>query len=137
MWKQTVLGEFSTLFGRGFATLLLDIVKAFEAISHRILAAQAIKHNFQTGLLRWLLSLFQQPRSICYQGLLTSPVSASCSIVPGSSHADLLMRLMIQPVITMIRTRWPYSCVSVVVDDLQISLHGKPATVQADMPLYP
>jgi hypothetical protein len=133
MWKQTVLSEFSTLVGRGFATLLLDIMMAFEAVSHRVLAAQAMEQGFQLGLLRWLLSLLLQPRSISYQGLLTSPVSASCSIVPESSHADLLMWLMAQPVVSMIRTRWPYNCVSVVVDNLQISLHGKSATVQKDM----
>jgi hypothetical protein len=72
-------------------------------------------------------------RCFSNQGLLTSPVSDPFSIVPGSSHADLLMRLMILPVVSMIRTRWPYSCVSVVADDLQISRHGKSATVQKYM----
>jgi len=133
LWRQACVTEYSTVTGRTAATILLDIVKAFENVGHQVVLSQARKQGFHLGLLKWLLAMFQQPRSIAYQQMLCPAVRATCSIVPGSSHADLLMRLMLQPVVELVRSLAPYAIIAVVVDDLQVTLHGGCDTVQRDM----
>jgi ribonuclease HI len=52
------------------------------------------------------------------------------TVVPGDSFADLMMRIMISPMIAVLRRRCPSCLPAIVVDDIQCLVHGMcPAVV--------
>ncbi len=120
MWSLCAMTEFCTAVGRTTASLLLDISKAFENVRHGVLTKHGLYQMFNPMLLKWLLTTFQMPRRISFQGAVSEEVSASQSIVPGSSHADLMMMVMIMPIVLQVKSLWPFAQLGAVVDDLQI-----------------
>jgi hypothetical protein len=84
-------------------------------------------------LLAWLLGTFRMPRRIQFLGGLGPPVSATRSVVPGSSFADVLMRMAIMELIAESRRRWPRVTLAVVVDDIQGTGLGDEHRAKADI----
>lgn len=64
-------------------------------------------------------------------GIGLEPVRASCSVVPGSSAADLMMRLMMMTPLEKVKQVCPAGAFAIVVDDLQILIHAPPGEVAA------
>ena len=81
-------------------------------------------------MLAWLLGAFTMARRLQALGGLAAEVKASRSVVPGSSFADILMRLAVVDVVAETRIRWPLVSIAVVVDDLQSTVYGEPGYVE-------
>ena len=130
VWRQALLGEWSAAVGRCSASYLLDIRKAFEHIRHSDLWDVARRRGFSLTMLAWLLNTFTMARRLQVLGGLSQEVRATRSVVPGSSFADILMRLAVVEVVDATRVRWPLISLAVVVDDVQATVYGEPDFVE-------
>jgi hypothetical protein len=124
VWRQAALSEWSVGCGRETATIFVDIAKAYENIRHDRLWKAGVKFDFPLWWLRWLISTFLMPRTLHVGGVALAPVRARLSVVPGSSAADLMMRLMMMTPLERVKKICPAGAYAVVVDDLQVLLHA-------------
>ena len=100
-------------------------MKAYENIEHLELVKQATRLKCELNWLRWLLRTFTMPRVIQCLEALVGPVKATRTVVPGSSAADLLMRIVIDSPVQDLRHHFRAALqVAVVVDDVQVVVHG-------------
>ena len=122
-WRQSLLAEHATYMGQTAASSLLDIAKAFDSVDHEWLQAQAKKHHFHLGILRFLLALYTMPRILVVKGVAAKHgigARATRSIVPGESNADVLMMLsLLTPVDNAVKM-YPSVHVGMLADDLQM-----------------
>ena len=132
VWRQGLLTEWASEVGKSAVTFLLDLVKAFEHVRHPLLWEAARRHGFSLTALAWLICTFRLERRVCFTGGLAAPVCATRSVVPGSSFADILMRLAVVDVVLAAARRWPRMTVAVVVDDIQGTVYGHRDEVERD-----
>ena len=59
----------ATAGGKHYATVLLDLVKAFEMIPHHHIAAAAKKHGYNLWVLRMSLKAYRMPRTVVVDGV--------------------------------------------------------------------
>jgi hypothetical protein len=130
VWRLAAFMEWCRATGRSSASFFLDIAKAFENIEHDTLVKLARQASFSEALLRWVIHLYRFPRSVVFLGSLAEPVRATKTVVPGDSFADLMMRIMITPMIKVLRRLCPSCLPAIVVDDIQCLIHDmNPVTV--------
>ena len=125
VWRQGLLAEWSHAVGKHSATYLLDIRKAFEHITHQHLWEVAGRHGFSRTWLAWLIGAFRMQRRLQVIGGVSEVVCASRSVVPGSSFADILMRMAVMEVAAEAQRRWPLLSLASGVDDLQGTSWGQ------------
>jgi hypothetical protein len=124
VWSAAAMAEWCVCAGRKASTFLLDISKAFENIEHSALLEAAAIHGYNVLVVRWLLCLYQADRVLSFQEVLSKVVRASRSVVPGSSNADLCMKLMLLTTLGGCRAHFPTVQLSCVVDDVRGLAHG-------------
>ena len=90
------MAEFDACVGLSSASSMLYIAKAFDSVDHQFLVVQVVRHGFNHGVLRCLLTLYNINRVVEVVGVATVPKRASRSIVSGDPMADLLMVLCLR-----------------------------------------
>ena len=122
VWRQAAICEHATYLGKVAIAILIDIIKAFDSVEHSVLFRNALKYNFSFNILRYLLSLYKT-RLIVVQGVATTFVKATRSIVPGDSNADVLMTLaMLSAIDSMVQQIEVFP--AVLADDVQFLAVG-------------
>jgi hypothetical protein len=124
IWRGGLLTEWAAASGKCALTQLFDIAKAYEHIGHEKLWNEGMRCGFSATMLCWLLRSFQLRRRLQLEGGLSQEIVARRSVVPGSSFADLAMRIMLTRLVTAARSRWPRAAFAVVVDDIQVTSFG-------------
>ena len=120
VWRQSLMAEYASSTGQTAVSALLDLHKAYEHVTHEHLQVQAVKHDFNWKLLRFLLLLYSMDRVILVGRIVTDVVRTGRTIVAGCSFATTLLRLALIGVLDQTAQRWPELHYAVVVDDIQL-----------------
>ena len=119
-WRQAAIAEHATYIGNHAVSALLDIERAFDSVDHDLLRRQAVVHRYDMNILRFLINMYGMKRIIMVERVVTKPVVATRSIVPGDSNADTLMLLcMLSPCDAIIH-RFPEMHIALLADDIQL-----------------
>jgi len=86
-WLNAARAEMAVEGGRGYAAVLLDLVKAFEMIPHGHIIEAAKKHGYNLWILRMSLQAYRAPRTIVIDGVCSSLKQATLGITAGSGFA--------------------------------------------------
>ena len=106
--------------GNHAVSALIDIERAFDSVDHDLLRRQAVVHGYDMNILRFLINMYGMKRIIMVERVVTKPVVATRSIVPGDSNADTLMLLcMLSPCDAIIH-RFPEMHIALLADDIQL-----------------
>ena len=103
---------------------LLDLVKAFERIPHRLVAEAAARLHFNLYLLRLSLAAYRLARAIGVDGTFSALLLATRGITAGSGFATLELRLLLHEAIVYATTCWTFVKLWLYVDDLTITASG-------------
>ena len=68
-WLHAAHAEMACASGKSYATILLDLVKAFETIPHHHIANAARKHGYNLWILRFSLQAYRMPRTVVIDGV--------------------------------------------------------------------
>jgi len=133
-WQAAFRAENAALCGGRHAQALLDLVKAFETVSHAVLVRAAARHGFSPWLLRMSLAAYRLPRAVGMDGAYSRLIVASRGITAGSVFATTELRVVLLDAIDITCARWPSMSLSVYVDDATLEAAGQgvlPAAVVA------
>ena len=98
-WKQAARAEAACTIGGHHAMVLLDLLKAFENISHIILLREAQALQYPLAILRLALATYRLARTIRIGAAVSALLQATIGITAGSAMATTEMRLtLIRPV---------------------------------------
>ena len=93
-WRQAARGEHAALTGSHYGQLLVDLVKAFERVSHAVLVREAIALGFPLYLLRLSLQAYRMGNIIRIGSATSRVMTASRGISAGSGFATFEMRIV-------------------------------------------
>ena len=80
----------------GAVALVLDLAKAFERASLRVVRAWATHFGFPRKVLRVLCADFEHQRRAQFEGCVAEPLRTITAIVPGSEWSCLFLRIVLQ-----------------------------------------
>ena len=119
-WKQAARAEMCKSKGLDYATVLLDLIKAFDAIPHDWLVTQAKKYGYNLYLLRLSLASYKLARTIRVAGVYASAVIATRGITAGAGLATVELRLLLIEWMDAVATAHPLVKLTVYVDDVAL-----------------
>jgi len=125
VWLQSLYDEAMEASGLAAATMLLDLMKAFESVPLEHVWACGLRLGFPLGILRLSLEVCAFARHLTLEGVTAQGVYSLSAIMAGTSFAtDLLFAVMIAPCDSLLEV-WPSLNLSLVVDDLAVQAVGE------------
>ena len=106
-------------------TLLLDIEAFYENIQHEKLISQGLQHQFPAVVLNGAMDLYQGPRYIEGEGVLSAPIRCTQGIIAGCPFAPGLSTLMIHPIIQPMWSKKGIRHIDVWLDDIGIDVEAR------------
>ena len=103
---------------QGAVALVLDLAKAFERVSLPVVWAWATHLSFPRKILRVLCGYFEHQRSVQLEGCAAEPLRTITAILPGSKWSCLLLRIVLQDVLSEVLKIYPPLKLSLFVDDI-------------------
>jgi len=95
-WKQAARAELAqTSKHLEYVNVMLDMIKAFERVSHEWLAIQGAKFEYPLAVLRLSIQAYRLGRTVVVDGVCSALIFASRGITAGSVHATVELRLLI------------------------------------------
>ena len=92
VWDQALAAEYFRARGAEAASILTDLVKAYEFVRHRRLWQMCRATRFPLMIARWCIKAFAGPRVVKVQGgAVSEPIRISTSIVAGCAAATSLL----------------------------------------------
>ena len=129
-WQAAFAAEAAALLRVDHAQALLDLVKAFEAIPHRLIVKAAIKKKYNLVVLRLSIAAYRLSRSIGIDGIYSRLITATRGITAGSVFATAELRVLLQGVVEAVQIHIGASLdIKLYVDDLTLSVTGLPGKV--------
>ena len=122
-WSAAFEAEAATLVGQDPAAAMLDLVKAFEMISHQDLVRAAKEVGFSLRVLRMSLAAYRIARTVGVDLVYSRQVTATKGITAGSGMATSELRMLLTETIFAVRKAWPVK-LKLYVDDLTIAASG-------------
>ena len=129
VWVQSVRDEAVRELGMVSASVLLDLIKAFECVRLDVVWRTALRTGFPMAVLRLALRAYCNARRLVYRGIVGDPIFSENAILAGGGLATDLLGLLLQDTIQLLRIEVPRVHLFVVVDDLTIRVEGKAAEV--------
>ena len=123
-WLHAAKAEMAKSGNKSYATVLLDLVKAFETIPHKHIAKAAAKHGYNLWILRLSLKAYRVPRTIVVDGVCSTPQVASQGITAGSGFATEELACLLIDVCDDLLEAYPTLDLTEYVDDLTIGQAG-------------
>eukprot|EP00973_Karenia_brevis_P030846 4254122-Karenia_brevis.AAC.1 len=118
-WQAAFLAEAACLGGDDHAQVLLDLVKAFETVPHRVIVSAARAKGYPIALIRLSLAAYRLRRSIGIDGVYSRLIVATRGITAGSGFATSELRVLLLDMMEAIQLRWAGVLVAkLFVDDL-------------------
>ena len=143
-WKQAARAELAASRARSrrveegpdderpaWAMVLLDLVKAFDHVSHTALMEQARLTAYPAWLIRLSVAAYRAPRCVTNDGLMGPICYARRGITAGSSLATVELRVMLVRALREVTARHPQAPLTVFVDDTSIEGAGTRAQVRS------
>ena len=94
-WAAAFAAEASARRGRQHVASLLDLVKAFERVPHRLVAEAAVRWGFNLVVLRLSLAAYRLHRAIGVDGTFSILLVATRGLPAGSGFATVELRLIL------------------------------------------
>ena len=123
-WLMSFRAESAALTRRKFGHTMLDLVKAFEKVPHRMLVAAACKHGYNLWVLQLSLAAYRMPRTVSVGGIFSRSIVATRGITAGSGFATTELRMLLLDVVDAAYGMWPTIQLTLYVDDLSIEAEG-------------
>ena len=123
-WLNAARAELAKGGGKCYATVLLDLVKAYETIPHQRILEAAKKHSYNLWVLRLSLKAYRAPRTIVVDGVCSSPVVAAQVITAGSGSATEELACLLIDVCEELLENYPTLDLTEYVDDLTLGQAG-------------
>ena len=123
-WKQAARGELAAATGKGYAQVLLDLVKAFERIPYRVLVREATGLHYPLRMIRLAIATYRLPRVIRVGTAYSDLVVAIRGIVAGSGLATTEMRIVMIDIVDAALVQHPTITPTLFVDDLSSEKEG-------------
>ena len=95
VWNQALNGEFAAATGRKAASIMLDLVKAYETLGHRMCAQRFRDAEVPMQYARWCLRCYAGPRVLRVDGAYSEVFSVDSSIVAGCAGATTLLKAVL------------------------------------------
>ncbi len=134
VWAQTVMEEAARQMGLATATVLVDLMKAFEQIILAEVWSAGVRHGFPTQLLRLGLELCTARRRLVYRGAYSEGHADTLSaILAGSGFATDFMFLMLIGPLDELVGRHQALKIFVIADDIKLGVTGPGHKVPSDM----
>ena len=95
LWLQAAHLEHAALSRRESAATLVDLVKAFDHVSHTALRDQAARWDYPTWILRLSIAAYRLGRRISISGVVSAVIVAVRGITAGSTFATTELRVLI------------------------------------------
>ena len=96
VWEQAAWSEWATADGHAVATILRDLLKAFDHVAYRKLIDAAGRTRFPMRQLKLLLPLYQAARHVELDGVAGEALQAQRGIIPGCAFATTLLQLLLE-----------------------------------------
>ena len=129
VWVQSVRDEAAKELGLVSASVLLDLIKAFECVRLDIVWQVAIKLKFPMVVMKLVLRAYCHARRLVFCGVVGEPIASTNAILAGGGFATDMLALLLVDTIAVLRQEVPRVHLFVVVDDLTIRVEGTSAAV--------
>ena len=140
VWAQALYEEAAVASGKATASILLDLVKAFEQVVLGYVWEHGLAHLMPKRILTLALELCTFARRLSFRGAVSEEVHTMTAILAGGGFAtDLLFVTLIDAIDEVLRrhevadTRTVLRCF-VIVDDIRLQVEGPSALVDAVLP---
>ena len=133
VWCQSVRDEAVRENGLVSASVLLDLVKAFECVRLDVIWRAAMRTGFPLAVLRLSLQAYCRARRLVYRGVVGDPVLSLNAILAGGGLATDMLGLLLMDTLEMLKEELPKLHLFVVVDDLTLRVEGHPTEVAAQL----
>ena len=133
VWVQSVRDEASKELGTVSASVLLDLIKAFECVRLDVVWAAALKTGFPMAVLRLALRAYCHARRLVYKGIVGDPILSTNAILAGGGLATDMLALLLTNALALLRRELPKVHLFIVVDDLTIRVEGSTAAVASEL----
>ena len=87
VWEQATWSELATADGHAVATILNDLLKAFDHVAYHKLIDAAVRTHFPVRQLKLLLQLYRAARHMELDGVAGEVLRAQRGIIPGCCHS--------------------------------------------------
>ena len=132
-WVHNVVAAYATRKGLAAASLMADLEKFYEHVSHEDLLEEAKATGFNLVLLRALCVLYSGSRAISYQGACSQPFEVGGTILAGCSCATTLAKLLLLRLLRKVDRAYPLVHITNVVDDVAAQACGTQAQVATQL----
>jgi hypothetical protein len=129
-WLQAAIMENAALSRTAAAASLVDLVKAFERVSHIGLRDAALRWDYPLWALRLSVAAYRLGRRVSINGVLSRVVVACRGITAGSTFATTELRLLLLAALDGLTKAFPALPLFVYVDDMFLAATGSPKHVQ-------
>ena len=124
VWEQAAWSEWSSAGGHAVATILYDLLKAFDHVAYQKLIDAAVRTRFPMRQLKLLLQVYRAPRHVELDGVAGKELRVQRGIIPGCAFATTLLQLLLVGPLREVRAAHPTVSIRVVVDDLSLQRFG-------------
>ena len=104
VWK--LHAEVANLSGLEHAQALLDLVRAFETVPHRVLVEAAKKKGYPMAILRLSIAAYTLCRAIGIDGVYSWLITATRGFTAGSGFATSELRVLMLDLIRAVQAGW-------------------------------
>ena len=117
VWEeQAAWSGWATADGHAAATILCDLLKAFDHVAYQKLIDAAVRTRFPVRQLKLLLQLYQAARHVELDGVAGEALQAQRRIIPVCASATTLLQLLLVGPLREVRAARPTVSIRVVVD---------------------
>ena len=92
VWKHAVITAHVSGEGRAAGTIMWDMVKFYESISHETMVKAALKQGFDISLLKASLCMYRAPRYLAMREAVGEGLFPTRGLIAGCSRATTLMK---------------------------------------------
>ena len=132
VWKQAICAEAAVAKGKATASVLVDLVKAFEMIRLEIVWLMGIRLGFNPVILRLCLEAFAFARRLVIAGSYSGVVKTLSAILAGGSFATDAMYIVLIGPCDQLKHENPQADLCLFIDDLTIHEEDDTATLVAN-----
>ena len=134
-WHHSLRAEAAVARGLEAASILIDLVKAFELVRLEVVWAAGLSLGFPAVILRLVLEAFAFARRLVVNTALSEATLTLSAILAGGSFAtDALFIVLIGPCDVLLRTHQPRVGLRLFVDDLTIDAVGMALQIYEALP---
>jgi len=112
-----------------YANVMLDMVKAFERVSHQWLVNQGQRYEYPMRVLRLSIAAYRLGRCIAIDGICSELMVASRGITAGAVHATIELRLLLIQWLDETVQLYRHIVITVYVDDTSFEASGSDRVV--------